>query len=409
MGFRRNNFESCDSVEDDVTLPEPDEKHDFDYDQWEADLATEDYDEFATDSDLDKEEDEPEGGDEPEDDFVNDTYNPDAVEVDSQDTSLESSEAVETGEEQDDFKDDLYDPDGVDVDDTCESSGPEIGTEAKDPGDKDFANDVYDPAGHYDSSTEQDVKDGSTSGEKRFEDYSSEELGELARTDPETARALNEEYQERVSADKLGMTPEEYRAHLQRIEDANGVDDNNDSNVSTRKADVDEYQTNSRFEITPEIQEALTTEPDTAYFWSGLGPNGQYVAREKAMEAGGTTLENQLDVNNIDMPEWSFLDENSQKAWRDVSACYADNCSGEVNVFAGKIREGSVFESTEYDRLVNNENVTSISLVDVETGDRQTIYDRNNPENNANKVVYEENGQYYIRFVKGAELGNEVN
>ena len=77
--------------------------------------------------------------------------------------------------------------------------------------------------------------------------------------------------------------------------------------------------------MTQEVKDALKTEKDTAYFWSGLGPNGQNIAKEKAVAAGGTTLENQLEKNRIDMPEWSFNDKNPQKAWNDVSACYAEN------------------------------------------------------------------------------------
>lgn len=237
MGFGRNNFENFDSVEDDVTLPEPEEQNDFDYEQWEADLETEDYDEFATDRDLGKDEDEPETGDEPDDDFVNDIYNPDAVEVDSQDPPLKSPEADERDLEPDDFKDDLYDPDGVDVDEAAESGISEVNTVTEDPGEKDFTHDVYDHEGYYDNSAEHGGEDSSVPGEKRFEDYSSEELGELARTDPETARALNEKYQERVSAERLGMTPEEYRAHLQRIKDANN-DDTSDRQSSETKNDI---------------------------------------------------------------------------------------------------------------------------------------------------------------------------
>ena len=59
---------------------------------------------------------------------------------------------------------------------------------------------------------------------KRFEDYSSEEMSDMAKYDPEKAQALNEDYQERVSAEKLGMSQEEYRAHLRRIADANKDD-----------------------------------------------------------------------------------------------------------------------------------------------------------------------------------------
>ena len=175
---------------------------------------------------------------------------------------------------------------------------------------------------------------------------------------------------------------------------------------STEKCEI---EPNSKFEITPDIKMALTTERDTAYFWSGLGPAGKDIAKEIAVDSGGTTLENQLEKNKIDMPEWSFSDENSKQAWRDASACYAENCSGEVHVLAGKIREGSVFESTEYDKLVANENVSSISLVEPESGKKQIIFDRDDPNQNAVKVAYEENGQRYVRFERKVEWTDEID
>lgn len=49
------------------------------------------------------------------------------------------------------------------------------------------------------------------------------------------------------------------------------------------------------------------------------------IAKNTALNKGCTTLENQIEINNINMPEWSFLDKNAQQAWRDVSDCYAQH------------------------------------------------------------------------------------
>ena len=81
-----------------------------------------------------------------------------------------------------------------------------------------------------------------------------------------------------------------------------------------------------------------------------------------------------------------------------MSACYANNCSGDVNVLTGEIREGSVFEQTEFDRLCSNPNVSSITLEDVNTGDRTLVYDKNDPDVEVEKVYYEREGGHYVRF-----------
>ena len=39
------------------------------------------------------------------------------------------------------------------------------------------------------------------------------------------------------------------------------------------------------------VKELFKTEPNTAFFWSGLGENGAEIAKETAKANGGVTLE----------------------------------------------------------------------------------------------------------------------
>jgi hypothetical protein len=152
--------------------------------------------------------------------------------------------------------------------------------------------------------------------------------------------------------------------------------------------------------ITDEIKQALITGEDKAYFWSGLGKDGANITKDTAIKKGCTTLENQIEVNNIKMPEWSFLDKNAQQAWRDVSDCYAQNCSGNINVVLGdKVGANSVFISTEVDALKANVNVKSITAINPLTNEIILIYDRLNPENNATIMKYiGEDGAELVKF-----------
>lgn len=162
--------------------------------------------------------------------------------------------------------------------------------------------------------------------------------------------------------------------------------------------DITDGIDSNAFIITPEIREALVTEKDTAYFWSGIGHGGAETAKEIAVSRNGTTLENQIEINKIELPEWSFSDESSQRAWHDVSACYAEGCKGNVSVLVGEIRKESVFISTEYERLKANPDVETITIENIKTGDKLVVYDASNPEGEAEQICYKRGENEFVRF-----------
>ena len=140
-------------------------------------------------------------------------------------------------------------------------------------------------------------------------------------------------------------------------------------------------------QITGEITNALKTEPGTAFFWSGCAKvdpstgkllvSGDEVAAEIASKSGGTTLETQIKVNNIEMPKWDFDVPESIKAWEDTSAAYAKQVSGDVRAIVGKkLRDGNIWENVELPRLMQNPNVSKITTINPDTMAETVIFER---------------------------------
>ncbi len=123
----------------------------------------------------------------------------------------------------------------------------------------------------------------------------------------------------------------------------------------------------------------VKTEPNTAFFWSGKsnGVGGAEKALEIAQAKGGTTLEGMIDSKGIKMPEWDINDPLSIKAWQDISGEYAKQVSGEVRAVVGNsLRTGNIWENVELPRLMENPNVTKITIIDPESLADKVIFER---------------------------------
>ncbi|WP_120313445.1 hypothetical protein [Mycobacterium alsense] len=134
-----------------------------------------------------------------------------------------------------------------------------------------------------------------------------------------------------------------------------------------------------------ELQQLTSTDPNTAFYWSGrnaagigVGPDGSGVAEQIAHGSGGTTLEMLLAKNGVDpLPVWNRHDPVSVKFWDDASAAYAENTRGEVTAVIGRdLRPGNVWESVEIPRLIDNPNVSRIVQIDPDTGEATTLFER---------------------------------
>ncbi|KAJ7330997.1 hypothetical protein DFH08DRAFT_815078 [Mycena albidolilacea] len=109
----------------------------------------------------------------------------------------------------------------------------------------------------------------------------------------------------------------------------------------------------------------------THYFWTGTLPpfrgredSIEPRARDAARRLGGTTLEDTLA--GINMPLWADRTQDSMVTWTYASQLYANASRGVAYVFRGEqVRDGNVFDTLEYDALVNNQAVTAIYQINV--------------------------------------------
>jgi len=130
---------------------------------------------------------------------------------------------------------------------------------------------------------------------------------------------------------------------------------------------------------TVEAVSGVATKPSEAFFWSGRtsGVGGEKVAAEIAAKNNGVTLETLVADRNIKMPAWDEANPASVKAWKDISAEYANGASGDVRAVIGQnLRADNVWESRELPALLKNPNVTSITVIDPATKQLTVIFKR---------------------------------
>ncbi len=134
-----------------------------------------------------------------------------------------------------------------------------------------------------------------------------------------------------------------------------------------------------------QLQGITSTEPNSAFYWSGrnadgigVGPDGSGIAELIAQGSGGTTLEMRLAENGVNpLPVWNRHDPVSVQFWEDASAAYAENARGEVTAIIGSnLRPGNVWQTIEIPRLMENPEITRIMQIDPDTGQTTTIFER---------------------------------
>lgn len=134
-----------------------------------------------------------------------------------------------------------------------------------------------------------------------------------------------------------------------------------------------------------QLQGITSTEPNSAFYWSGrnadgigVGPDGSGVAELIAHGSGGKTLEMTLAENGVDpLPVWNRHDPVSVQFWDNASTAYAENAQGEVTAIIGSnLRPGNVWQNIEIPRLIENPDITRIVQIDPDTGKSVTIFER---------------------------------
>jgi len=120
----------------------------------------------------------------------------------------------------------------------------------------------------------------------------------------------------------------------------------------------------------------LATEANQAVFWSGI-PGGKRQAAEWVEKHGGTTLENQLKKHGIELPPFDRTKPETVAAWENASKQFAEGARGQVRVLQeDAVGVRSVWGRVEYDALIQNPNVTSITAIDPRTGLETLLWKR---------------------------------
>ncbi|WP_345800699.1 hypothetical protein AAIB33_14655 [Microbacterium sp. AZCO] len=128
------------------------------------------------------------------------------------------------------------------------------------------------------------------------------------------------------------------------------------------------------------------TAPGDATFWSGrvLDEDGAVIpdaamngAADLTSRTHGSTLEQLLERQGVldDMPD-DWFDPATDATWRAVSQALAQNASGDVRAFLGDVRAESVWNQVELPALIDNPNVTSVTVIDAKTGEVLYVYRR---------------------------------
>ena len=137
--------------------------------------------------------------------------------------------------------------------------------------------------------------------------------------------------------------------------------------------------------LTGRIYNALKSEPNKAIFFSGCSrtdENGMRkkspeVAKEFAENNDGVTLGMLLEKDGSVLEEWNARDFDGLSQWEDASRAYAEQASGSVRVIAKKpLRKDSIFNMIELPTLKENPNVTSVTMINADTGEEEVIFRR---------------------------------
>lgn len=120
----------------------------------------------------------------------------------------------------------------------------------------------------------------------------------------------------------------------------------------------------------------LATSSDEAVFWSGIGRAADKRAAVWASERGGATLETTLAIRGIKLPRWNPDDTEVVASWRQASIDFASGAKGHIRVLQGdSLRVDAIFRD-EYNSLIKNPNVKSITSINPETGAEVLLWSR---------------------------------
>lgn len=115
------------------------------------------------------------------------------------------------------------------------------------------------------------------------------------------------------------------------------------------------------------VREALSGK-NTIFYTGHTGDVSSWTIANKIANANSDkyiTIDQILDMYDIEMPIYDPSNPSTQTTWEQASRILAEETKGDPIVVRGKdVRPDSVFNTTEYPVLQNNEGINSLTAID---------------------------------------------
>ena len=114
------------------------------------------------------------------------------------------------------------------------------------------------------------------------------------------------------------------------------------------------------------VKELFKTEPNTAFFWSGLGKNGAEIAKEVAKSNGGVTLEMLMEQNKQKLIEAGFPYDEDFDRFRLCEKISVNSTTVIKNDIVGRLEKQPLNFFTVYNKYRNLSSFSNSQSAEME-------------------------------------------
>ena len=114
------------------------------------------------------------------------------------------------------------------------------------------------------------------------------------------------------------------------------------------------------------VKELFKTEPNTAFFWSGLGKNGAEIAKEVAKSNGGVTLEMLMEQNKQKLIEAGFPYDEDFDRFRLCEKISVNSTTVIKNDIVGRLEKQPLNFFTVYNKYRNFSSFSNSQSAEME-------------------------------------------
>lgn len=221
----------------------------------------------------------------------------------------------------------------------------------------------------------QENSEEGLSSKKNLEDMSWNDIHKMQEKNPEKLAAINKDYQERISAEGFGMSVEEYRAHLDRIEEANAPEESQEETKTEdwrQKMEEDLLQ-NSNMDIK---EEQLEGKKDSV--------QEQYEKLEKDSFRGNDSNEVQDKPSH---PAKTANEVSEQKEVIKQSDLYENSVENKAQILSNKDVE---YQEGKYEDAESNHGIYD-SESESRYGEYQKVEQDNEKQESSSNITAENN------------------